>query len=145
MEFNAVGRVENPETLDLEDAIMPIVGYTTDHTEVIVKIHFRAIAPLGVALAMLRAVDANGNISAPSMLDYLDGCVAPASREEWEAMLNGTEVYFVTETLSAAYTALGEYYADRPSPQRPGSRSGGAKTRPTTRGAASSRVSAGKS
>jgi hypothetical protein len=143
MKFDAIGRVEKPEELDLEPVTIPIVGYKADvkRTEVTTEIKFHPLAPLGVALAMLRSVDDKGNIATPAVLDYLDGCVLPESREAWERMLNAEDCYVTSETWSAVYSALGEHYANRPSLQRPGSRSGASKTRPTTRGAASSRGS----
>ena len=143
MELEAIGRVENPDDLDFTPLVIPIVGYSDDKKEVITKIRFVRVIPMGVSLDTFRATDADGNIGGTAALDYVDGCVHREDKHRWQELLHGTNVNVEQSTIIEVYKALGAFYADRPTKQRSGSRSG-PKARPTSQAAAKSRTSTKK-
>jgi hypothetical protein len=135
-----IGRVPDPSLLNDEPLIVPIVGYVEKtKEEVITEIRFVANVPIGAALDMIRATDANGNINPVAALDYIDKCVHPDDRASWETLLHDPKIIVQQSTLLAVYAAIGEFYAGRPLLQRSGSRDGRSSTKKTSQVAASSR------
>ena len=144
MRLEPVGRVDNPETLDKEPIVIPVIGYTATLAEVETEISFVGDQPAGASLDIIRAVDADGNVNARVCLLFVDNCVHPDSRKAWEDLLHRPDVKVSQETLIDLYIALGEAYSSRPSVQRSGSRAGRGSTKPTSRVVASAQKSASK-
>jgi hypothetical protein len=139
MELEAVGEVEDVESIDKEPVIIPIVGYDNKKKKVVTKIAFvNDVAP-GVARDMIRATDSRGIIQSLDALAYLDACVHEDSREEWDALIHGTDI--TSETINAVYTKLGTHYANRPFTKQSGSPAGQSSTKLTTPRAAKSQAS----
>jgi hypothetical protein len=135
-----IGRVLDPTLINDDPLIVPIVGYVEKtKKEVVTEIRFVANVPIGAALDMIRATDANGNIDPVVALDYIDKCVHPDDRDSWDKLLHDPKIIVMQSTLLAVYAAIGEFYAGRPSKQRSGSRGGQSSTGKTSRAVAKSR------
>lgn len=137
-ELAAIGRFEDVET---EPVTIPIVGYLEDKTEVVTKIRFRASAPIGYALEMIKATGPTGKISNAAAIEYIDRCVYPDDRDEWDSLLKSDSIYLDQRTIAQVYEALGEFYTNRPTPQRSASPRGQSDSEQTSRAAAFEPVS----
>jgi hypothetical protein len=141
MELEPIGRVENPDDLDFEPIVIPVVGYTRKGKEVLHKAQFRSVAPAGQTVAVLRNMAPSGGVPAAQMMTFLDACVLAEDREAWNAFLDNSEVEIEQSTLVRVYAALMETYAARPT-MPPGDSSGtGKTTKQTSRAASRSRAS----
>ena len=144
MELEPIGRVEDPESLDLDPIIIPIVGYTIDKEEVIQPIRFRPVQPTGAGLAVLRQTLPNGNVPIAPVMKFLDECILSDDKELWEKFLNDETVFIEQDTLVEVYKAITAVYAARPTMRRSGSVGGRPSSTPTSRAAARSRASTSK-
>jgi hypothetical protein len=144
MELDPVGRVENPEELDFEPIVIPVVGYTRDHKEVVEKARFRPLPPAGQTVEVLRSMAPNGGVRASQMMSFLDACVLEDGREAWAAFLDSPDVEIEQATLAGVYSALMEAYAARPTMPPASSAAGGKKTKQTSQAASRAKASRSK-
>ena len=144
MKIEPIGKVANLDELDFEPLTVPVVGYTDNLKEVITDIRFRAVVPPGFGLDMISDVDKNGNVQVAAALRFIQACLLPDDREKWNELIRSDTVNVTSETVSAVYHAIGEFYAKRPFTKQPGSRNGRGSTDTTSPGAASSRKSVKK-
>lgn len=129
-ELPAVGRVENPDELDLDPIVVPVVGYTLDRQEVVEKFTFRPTMPAGEWFDIVNDADNLGVITDHKLARYLlAALVDDKERERWSTFLHRNDIIFPVSRLGDLYSTLTEYYAARPT-MRPAASRG---TRPTTR------------
>jgi hypothetical protein len=122
--LDPVGRAERPEDLDFDPVVIPIVGYTADHREVIHEAKFRGMEPTGAAMNLMRQTDAKGNVPASLVIQYLDRCLLKEDRDEFNAFIDDDDVYVDQKVLMEAYRQLVAYYSKRPTTRRPDSSPG---------------------
>lgn len=144
MQLQPIGRVEDPQTLDLEPIVVPVVGYDKDHAEHIEEFRFRPIQPTGASLKVLREQDEQGNVPVKTVLTFLDKCLMAEDHDRWEAFLDDPHVFVGQDTIVALYEAVMQVYAERPTVRQSASRSGAAISKRTSGGAARGRPSTGK-
>lgn len=112
MELEPIGRVDDPDDLDLEPIIIPIVGYIRlpggGREEVIERIEFRPVQPTGAGLAVLRQTRADGNVPVAPVMKFLDACVLEGE-ELTEARRNQREAF---EALPSQTKRAALAYAD---------------------------------
>jgi hypothetical protein len=135
MRLDAVGRVTNPDELDFEPIVVPVIAYDEDHNEVEFEVKFRAVQPTGAAMKVMRATDAEGNIPTATALLFLEECVIVSERKAWQEFLDDPGLYIERSTLVQLYERLTEVYAGRPTRRRSAS-SGGRRASATTSPAA---------
>ena len=136
-----IGRVENPEALDLEPLELTLVGYTLEHEEVAETFRFRPVVPTGAALDIIRHTDSQGNIPMGPVLDYVDKCLLEADQEPFRTFLDRNDVMIQGDALIELYRTLTRYYSSRPTRPPSDSASTGSPTKRTSRGDARSRAS----
>ena len=144
MELEPVGRVDDPETLDLEPIVIPIVGYTTARKEVIEPFRFRPVIPWEQSLDVFDAQQDDGRIKSATVRKFLHSCLIAEDREKWEEFTLREDVYVGPETWVAAFTALFEVYNARPTMPRSASTAGGGQTKQTSPAASRAKASASK-
>jgi hypothetical protein len=137
MRLEPIGRVENPQDLDFEPLVVPIVGYDR-HTkeEQVCDVQCRPVAPTGAAVDVMRVVGPNGETPIGPVMAYLDSCILPESKEDYETFIHDPELVIEQKTLINMYIALTEFYSERPTPPRSVSHNGRTTT-PMTSAAAS--------
>jgi hypothetical protein len=144
MELEPVGRIENLEEENFEPIVMPIVGYDTDGDEVITRIRFRPWIPTKKSFDMA-AVTVKGITPTSTVMEYLEKCVLKEDRGAWNELLDSDDVFIKIETFGEIAQALGSIYnGERPTKQRSDLSGGGQATKPTTRAAATAKVSTSK-
>lgn len=141
MRLETVGRVANPEALDLEPIVVPVAAYTADHREVVQEFSFRAMPPAGPQLDVLRMMDAQGEVPAGAVVRFLDACLLPEDAARWKKYLDDPALYIQQSALVELYRALMELYSARPTMPQPSSQPGPGSTQPTSPAAAPSRAS----
>jgi len=144
MELEPVGRVAEPDKLDMEPIVVPIVGYSIDREEVIEKFRFRPVQPAGAALDVLRATDAHGNAPLGPVMRYLERCLLSDEQERWREFLDRDDVFIEQTVLVDLYQRITEAYAERPTLPSSVSANGGSTTKPTPPGGARARASTSK-
>jgi hypothetical protein len=142
--LSPIGRVDNPEDLDLDPVVVPVVGYNADREEVIFEVIFRAMQPTGEAMDLLKVADAAGNVPIGIVFAYLDACVTEDNREAWQKFLHGPDLNIEQSTIIELYKTISSYYADRPTQQRSVSHNGRVTSGKTSRAAARSKGSTSK-
>jgi len=140
-----IGRVQNPEELDLEPLELTIVGYTLDHKEVAETFHFRPVMPAGAQLEIIRHTNEIGNVALPAVVKFVEECLVEGELEAFTAFLHRPDVMIVPGTIVDLYRALTEYYAARPTRLSSASASGGSAAKRTSRASARSAASRSKS
>jgi hypothetical protein len=136
MELEPVGRVDNPDALDMSPIVVPIVGYTLDKQEVTQRVRFVPVQPAGPGLDVITATG-NEDASVVAILRYLEACVLPDDREVWVEFLHRPDVMVEQVTLVKVFQALTEVYAGRPT--IPSADSSGGRTPDDTTSAAAAR------
>ena len=144
MELPAVGRVENPDELDIEPIVIPIVGYTRNRKEVVEKIRFRSHMPAGATFDVMRHMNADGGVQAREVLRYLDATVLEEDSEKLQEFIHRPDVEIRLRTMIEVHEALMEAYAARPTTQLPGSTGTGSSTKRTSRAASRAKASRSK-
>lgn len=144
MQLQPVGRVENPQELDLDPIVVPVVGYDQDHKEHVEEFKFRPIQPTGASIEVLRQQDEQGNVPVKTVLLFLDKCLMPEEKERWDSFLDDPHVFVAQDTIVALYEVIMQVYSDRPTVRQSASPSGAANSRRTSGGAARGKASAGK-
>lgn len=146
MELPVIGRVENPDELDLDPIVVPIVGYAMkDRKEVLTKIKFRPVLPLGSALDVIRQTQTNGNVPGPAIMEYLDSCITDEDTEKWRELLGRRDIAIQMSTLIDVYRQLTEFYSGaRPTQASSGSAGGRSQTGTTSKGGAGGKASKSK-
>jgi len=139
-----VGRVENPEQLDLQPLEIEVVGYTLERKEVAETFRFRPVPPTGAALAIVRQTMPNGNVPLGPVLDYLDKCLLEEDQQRFQDYLNRDDVMIEQAAVIDLYTALTEFYTARPTRPPSDSASTGSSAKRTSRAAARSAASPSK-
>jgi hypothetical protein len=142
VKLEPIGRVENPEDLDVEPIVIPVVAYTTERKEIVEEIASRPYLPTGAAFAMLRTTD--GTSDPTLVMKYLDKCVLPTSTAQWRAFLDRDDIFIEMSTLTDVYKALIEVYGARPTMRRASSTTGRTSTKRTSQGASRAKASASK-
>lgn len=141
-DLEPVGRVENPDELDLEPVRVPLVGYTLEGKEVSETFQFRPQVATGASLDVIRQTDAQGNTQLDAIFKYLDRSLLDDSeRDAYNTFLNRDDVMIKAGALLDLYRALSSYYAARPTKLSSGSASTGSAAKRTSRAAARSRAS----
>jgi len=135
-ELAIVGRVENPETIEVDPIILPVCAYTLDREEVIERFPFRPIMPLGVAALMERV--AGQHIAVNTVLACLHDCLVADAVERWEAFLGRDDLLIDAETISKGWASLLEAYGRRPTLRSPKSSRTGRRSGRTSKAAAAS-------
>jgi hypothetical protein len=141
VKLQPIGRVENPDELDLDPIEVPIVAYANDRSEVITEIRFRAVQPMGASLDVLRETRGDGNVPLSEAIKFLDDCILLEDRKKWEALIHDPELTIEQTTYSVLYRELCSVYAARPTQRLSGSHSGQRKPKQTSRDAARKRAS----
>ena len=141
MQLDPIGRLADPNEIDLEPITVPIIGYTLDREEVETLIDFVPSVPLSAALALNRQTRPNGNVLHPAIIEWLDACVSAESHDRWLEMLGSKDIMIETETLVEVYRQLAERYAARPTLRFSDSDGGPSSTNRTSQAAARSRAS----
>lgn len=141
MDLPAIGRVEDPTTLDLDVINVPVVGYTMDREEVEEVFRFRPMQPAGASLDILKATSGDGSVPIAPVMRYLDSCLMEDDLASWHEFLHRPDVMIEQTVLVKIYQAISEVYAARPTPRWSGSGGGGPKTPRTSPGARRSRAS----
>lgn len=146
MELPVVGRVENPDDLDLDPIVVPIAGYTIkDKKEVVTKIKFRPVLPLSSALDVIRQTQSNGNVPGPAIMEYLDSCITDEDAEKWAELLARRDLAIQMDTLIEVYRQLTEFYSgERPTPASSDSPGGRSQTGTTSKAGAAAKASKSK-
>lgn len=144
MELEPIGRAENPEALNLEPIVAPIVAYTHDGKEHVEKFPFKPVMPAGAMAAMVRNVGPNGELPVNILLACLQRCLMPDAAERWETWIDSDELNIEHTTLAQLFDQLVRIYGDRPTRRRSGSASGGPPAKRTSRAAARSAASRSK-
>lgn len=141
-----IGEVENPDDTDFGPLVIPVVGYKLDGTRVDKDLQFRPQFPPGGFLAMVRSADDSGVIGQAAILDYLDSCLLPESRDNWDFIMYDKDTNFSQQTVLAVYKKLAEHYAGGkfPTKQPPALPNGSPRAKRTTSAAASGPASTGK-
>lgn len=144
MELEPVGRVENPQELDLDPIIVPIVGYTLQREEVIERFSFRPVIPWEQFLDLADAQMTGGGVQAGVLRRFLQDCLLAEDRDRWHEFTRRDDVIVDPSTWAAAYQALMEVYEARPTMPRSASTGGGGKTKRTSRAASQGRARASR-
>ena len=139
--LEAIGRVEDVESLDFDPIIIPVIGYTEDKEEVEFEAYFRPFEPTGQALNVLRVMDQDGDVPAKVAIAYLDACILAGHQDAWREFLDRPDVYVHQDTLVGLYKTIVEFYTARPTSQPSDSPTGPGQHGKTSRAAASSKGS----
>jgi hypothetical protein len=139
-----IGRVEDPQELDLELLEITLVGYTLEREEVAETFRFRPVVATGAALDIIRHTDTEGNIPLGPILDYVDKCLLEGDQEPFKAFLDRNDVMIDAGALVTMYRQLVEFYSSRPTRRPPASASTGSPAKRTSRAAARSKGSRSK-
>jgi hypothetical protein len=131
-----IGRVENPQELDLEPQDITLVGYKLDRTEVAETFQIRPLIPAGAQLEIIRHTDANGNVGLPKIVEFIEECLLADDLEPFRTFLHRPDVMIEQGTIVGLYRAVTEFYASRPTRQPSGSAATGSPAKPTSRAAA---------
>ncbi|HXT91160.1 MAG TPA: hypothetical protein VN714_18060 [Trebonia sp.] len=135
-ELEIVGRVENPETIEVDPIILPVCAYTLEREEVIERFPFKPIMPLGIAALMERV--AGQEIPVNTVLVCLRDCLIADAVERWETFLGREDLLIDAETISRGWAALLGAYGRRPTLRSPGSSRTGRRSGRTSKAAAAS-------
>lgn len=136
-----IGRVDNPEELDLEPLALTLVGYTLEAQEVAETFRFRPTIPTGAALNVIRHTGQDGNVPLGPVLDYVDKCLLEPDQEPFRAFLDRDDVMIQGNALVDLYRALVEFYSARPTQPPSASASTGSRAKRTSRAGARSAAS----
>lgn len=145
----SVGRVPNPENLNLEPILVEIVGYKHDqHTgvneEVAATFPCKPIMPAGAVAAFVRNAGPNGELPFPTLLACLKRCLDPDAVDRFDEFIDSDEHSIEQQTLADVFNALVEHYTARPTTRPSTSSSGGPATKQMSRAAARSAASRSK-
>jgi hypothetical protein len=140
-----IGRVTDPQDLDLEPLSITLCGYTLEHEEVSETFRFRPTVPTGAALEIIRHTGPDGNVPVGIVLDYVDKCLLEADQAPFRAFLDRDDVMIQGNALVDLYQSLLELYSARPTRRPSGSASTSPLAKRTSRAAARSAASKSKS
>jgi hypothetical protein len=135
-----IGRVADPDDLDLEPVEIELIGYTSDKEEVSYLCQFRPVQPTGAAVELMRQINPDGDVPVSVVLAYLDAAVLDGTQEEWSEFINRPDIFIEQTALLSLYETIIEFYAARPTRQRSGSHNGRVTTAKTSRAAARSKA-----
>lgn len=133
MRLDPIGRAPDPDELDLDPIIVPLVAYREDKTEVVEEFPFRPVMPPGAQAALIRNAGPNGELPANIVQAVLDRCLDPDARERWHEFLDREDLIILQETLGDVLNALYEAYTRRPTRQRSGSGGAGPRAGQTSK------------
>jgi hypothetical protein len=144
MELAAIGRVANPDELDLSPIVVPVVGYTQDKKEVVFKVQFRKEAIQGMTFDIAASATIDPETQKPTVpndlaLAFLQAHIV--NDKEWQKFLRRPDVYIHTDTIVALYETIMGEYAGHPTDKRSASHNGRTTPKATTRAAARSTAS----
>ena len=143
MKLDPIGRVENPQELDVEPITIPVVGYTTGRKEVCEEFNFHPSLPWGNTFDMFEAENGSGP-KPGGVIKWLYNCLLDDDeRERFRAFCKREDVIIAQQTMEDIFQSLAETYAARPTLPRSASTGGGASTKRTSQ--AASRASASRS
>lgn len=145
MEIPIVGKVEAPESRELDPLIVPVAAYTATGKEVIERFAFRPTIPLGAVMRAFEQIQPNGALGNGPILKFLQKCLLPDDRERFLEFLDRDDLEIEAQLIVDIYTAVMEFWAARPTLPRSASASGTPQQKRTSRAAARSKASTSKS
>lgn len=140
----AVGRVEDPQELDLDPIEIPVVGYTLRREEAEETFSFRPVQPAGATIDILLSLTESGSVPVPKIMGFLQECLVTSDRDRWNDFLNDPDIMVEQSTLAQLYQALMEVYANRPTLRSSASGGGGRPVKRTSTAARAARASASR-
>lgn len=135
-ELSVVGRVSDPDALDLEPVVVPVCAYKQGKDgpeEVVERFPFRPAMPPGV-VALLERLGGQ-TIGVNQALIVLNSLVVDDASERWTEFLENPELSIDAEVLAELTKTLVEHYGGRPTRRSSGSSRTGGRSGRTSKAA----------
>jgi hypothetical protein len=138
-ELAVVGKVDDPDELDLDPVVVPVCAYKIEtREEVIEKFPFRPVMPPGTVAYLERIGGQTAGVNVA--VAVLNDCVIADARERWDEFLGRDDLAIEATTLADLFKALVEHYGERPTKRSTGSSRTGTRSGRTSRAAQPSMV-----
>jgi hypothetical protein len=145
MRLDAIGRVENPQDVDLDPITIPVCGLDMQRENVCEEFNFRPTLPWGNTFALIESIEGGERNLAGNTVKWLRNClVDDEERQRWQGFLERDDVMIEQATIESVYEALAETYAARPTLPPSGSTGTGGSTKRTSQAASRSQASKSK-
>lgn len=136
MELEPIGKVDNPNDLDLGAITVPIVGYREGpkgNVEVITKIRFKRRVPFDYYKRILEDGGDLAALTGQEQLDYLTETVDDEDKEKLLELIFQSDLYVERSTIREVFKRVEETRAGRPTKPSPGSSPSGRPTKVTSK------------
>jgi hypothetical protein len=136
MELEPIGRVDNPDDIDLNSITVPIVGYKKGpkgNVEVITKIRFKRFIPYGFYKEIVERGGDLGALTGQEQLDYLLSTVEDDDKDKFTEIVFGNSLYIERSTVREVFKRVDEARAGRPTKPSTGSSPSGRPTKVTSK------------